>query len=169
MKHNSLIRKTITTLLLLGSSSTFAANSATTFKVAVIKNTLGASEIVSGQYEQGINEISGKMDNFNHAMNLCVAQIKVAQFEKAENSCSQAIDSLSVNASRGRHGKLLKALAYSNRGIARHINGKNKKAYDDFLMAKSFSNNPLIIDNITYFNSSINEATFNAPTNMTAE
>lgn len=155
MKLNTLVSKTLPSLLLLCCSSTFASNGAEKFKVAVVKDSLGADKIVAGDYSDGMKDIemNDKID-FNHAMNLCAAQIKTYKFKKAEESCTKAIDSLSVNASRGRHGKLLKALAYSNRSIAKHLNNESYSAYEDLLTAKSLSENAIILDNIAYFKSS---------------
>ena len=155
MKLNSLVSKTLPSLLLLCCSSTFASDSVGKFKVAVVKDSLGADKIVAGEYSEGMKAIEmNKKINFNHAMNLCAAQIKTYKFEKAEESCSKAINSLTVNATRGRHGKLLKALAYSNRSIAKHLNNESYSAYEDLLTAKSLSENAIILDNIAYFKSS---------------
>jgi hypothetical protein len=169
MKLNTLVSKTLPALLLLSCSSTFAIESTEKFRVAVVKNTLGANNIVAGEYESSIAKISDTHLDFNRAMNLCVAQIKTYNFELAENSCTKAIDSMSVNASRGRHGKLLKALAYSNRGIAKHLNNKSKTAYDDFLMAKSLSEDKIINDNMAYFKSSIKVTSLDDSESFNAE
>lgn len=155
MKLNTLVSKTLPSLLLLCCSSTFASDSSDKFKVAVVKDSLGADKIVAGDYSDGMKDIEMiEKINFNQAMNLCAAQIKTYRFKKAEESCTKAIDSLSVNASRGRHGKLLKALAYSNRSIAKHLNNESYSAYEDLLTAKSLSENAIILDNIAYFKSS---------------
>ncbi|GAA6204229.1 hypothetical protein [Thalassotalea sp. SU-HH00458] len=160
MKLNSLVSKTLPSLLLLCSSTTFAFDSAEKFKVAVVKHTTGADKIVAGDYANGMKDIEMKETiDFNHAMNLCAAQIKTYKFEKAEESCTKAIDSLSVNATRGRHGKLLKALAYSNRSIAKHLNNESYSAYEDLLTAKSLSENSIILDNLAYFKSSTSMTT----------
>ncbi|MDO6446605.1 hypothetical protein Q4493_12545 [Colwellia sp. 1_MG-2023] len=159
MKLNSLVSKTLPSLLLLCSSATFAFDSVEKFKVAVVKDTTGADKIIAGEYTDGMKAIEmHKKIDYNHAMNLCAAQIKTFKFEKAEESCTKAIDSMSANATRGRHGKLLKALAYSNRSIAKHLNNESYSAYEDLLTAKSLSENAIILDNIAYFKSSTSMA-----------
>jgi hypothetical protein len=170
MKLNPLVSKALPSLLLLCCSTTFAIESSGKFKVAVVKDTLGADKIVAGDYNNGMKDIEMiKKTNFNHAMNLCAAQIKTYKFDKAEESCTKAIDSLSVNASRGRHGKLLKALAYSNRSIAKHLNNDSYSAYEDLLMAKSLSENVIIMDNLAYFKSSTSMMTSDDSETITAD
>lgn len=170
MKLNTLVSKTLPSLLLVCCSSTFAADSVEKFKVAVVKDTLGADKIIAGDYATGMKDIEmTEKTNFNHAMNLCAAQIKTYKFSKAEESCTKAIDSLSVNASRGRHGKLLKALAYSNRSIAKHLNNESYSAYEDLLTAKSLSENSIIMDNMAYFKSSTSMMTSDDSSDITAD
>ena len=155
MKPNTLVSKTLPSLLLLCCSSSFALESSDKFKIAVVKDTLGADKIIAGDYISGMKDLEmNEKINFNRAMNLCAAQIKTYKFSKAEESCTKAIGSLSVKASRGRHGKLLKALAYSNRSIAKHLSNNSYSAYEDLLTAKSLSENEIIINNMAYFKSS---------------
>lgn len=162
MKLTKLVSTTLPAAFILCSASAMASSSIDGLKVAVIKNAIGSSHLVAGDYEQVLSEEMVKTsgsDEFSTTMSLCAAHIKTYKLEAAERSCSDAIAYIPANASRGRHGKLLKGLAYSNRGIARYLNKNYEEAFEDFAKAKSISNSKIIANNISYFESAMMKTT----------
>ncbi len=158
MKLSKLVSTTLPAALVLCSASALASSSFEGLKVAVIKNAVGSSNVVAGDYHQVIRESEQKSttaDEFSTTMSLCAAHIKTYKLEAAERSCSDAIEFIPAKATRGRHGKLLKALAYSNRGIARYLNKNHDGAFEDFVKATSISDDKIITDNVEYFKSAL--------------
>ena len=163
---NTLSTTKLTLLSLLLAISTAAVADVSTpeslsmngFKIAVIKNSTGTDDIVSGNYLSGINHIKSGADTtstFEKSMGLCVANLKVNRLEEAELACTNAIESISVatgfacNSKDNRHNKYLKSLAYSNRGIVRYQSNDPLSAIEDFNTAAKLSNRMYIKDNIS--------------------
>ncbi|GLX79431.1 hypothetical protein tinsulaeT_27710 [Thalassotalea insulae] len=156
-KISSLFSNFLPATILLCTSSAIANTNNENFTVAVIQDAVGSENLIAGNYHQGLTDLSSKVssDRFARLMGYCVAHIKTYKLAAAESSCTSAISALSSNAARGRKGKELKALAYSNRGIARFLNDDNLSAYEDFSTAKALSSNKIVIDNIRYFKKAI--------------
>jgi len=130
-----------------------ASSPANGFKVALVKDAIGSEHIISGKYNTGIDELNltNNKDDFDKQMGLCVAHIKTLKLEAAEKSCSSAIKTISSNAARSRHDKLLKALAYSNRGVVHYLDNKTNKAYQDFVKASKLTTSNIVNENLAYF------------------
>lgn len=155
---------TLLSLLMVTSSAAIADISSSKplsmhgLKIAVIKNSTGTEDILSGDYLSGINSINAEdktSSTFEKSMGLCVANLKVSRLEAAELACTNAIKTvseavkLSKNNKDYRHNKYLKSLAYSNRGIVRYQSNNPISAIEDFNTASKLSNSMYIKDNIT--------------------
>ena len=151
--------KKLTTLAfaLSCSANAFAVDHIEGFKVAIIKDAAGTTEIVDGHFAKGIDKLNHASETsaFDVDMGLCVANLKSEKLHAAEKACSNAVSSTEMNVGRSRHGKLLKALAHSNRGIVRYLKNDTVGAYDDFTSALLLVDNKIIADNLTYFKSTI--------------
>jgi hypothetical protein len=140
-----------------------ATDSLSGFKIAVIKGAPGSKQILQGNYVNAINEIKTQTAkplpqaplasayiNYELALGMCVANLKLKALTLAEHSCSQAVNLIS-------QGKLptaspyVKALAYSNRGIVRYLNNDEYGAVDDFTSAILISREPVISHNLSRF------------------
>ena len=176
------MKNTLTTIkvtllsLLIASSTAFAGPSTTAavsmkgFKIALVKNATGTEDIVSGNYLNGINNITEDVKKssafeksmgyyessaFDKLMGLCVANLKMNRLEKAERACTNAIKEKSGLAGRGKHNKYLKALALSNRGIVRYQAHSPLSAIEDFTAALKLNKSQLIKSNIAALKTSI--------------
>lgn len=172
MKLTNFIAKVLPLSLVICTSATLASTSLSGFKLAIVKDTVGSSSLKAGQFERGLDELSAwenNIDSFERAMNLCVGKIKTGQLDAAEKSCSTAIEEIKSNTSKNKRVKLLKALAYSNRGIARHLNNNTLPAYDDLLKAQRLSKDKIISDNLALFKASIDHSSRENVTTELAE
>ncbi|WP_206483627.1 hypothetical protein [Thalassotalea sp. G2M2-11] len=172
MKLNKLLSPSILAPLAFTMASAMATENTSGFTLAVVEDATGSDEIIAGDYHAGLASIASITADkkFAHFTSLCVAHIKTANLASAETACTDAIKAIPAKASRGRHGKLLKALAYSNRGIARYLDGENLSAFEDFSKAKSLSKHTLIVENVTYFsNNRLPALTSDFSNELTAE
>ena len=130
--------------LALGAGSA-AAEEATSYHVAAIKDSAYGRLILKDDFGAAIDKLEDRdrkgIDGFYTATNLCVAFIKTGELERAESSCSLAVDEIEkvlanelrydsaaeLNAIRKFH-----ALALSNRGVAYAVNGDHDLAQADF-------------------------------------
>ncbi|NMP32280.1 hypothetical protein HII17_11935 [Thalassotalea sp. M1531] len=121
-------------------------------KIAIIKNAVGTDEIISGDYSAGLSKIVAtkkpELSNYDKAMGVCVASLKLNELDKADSACTKAIDEISAIKGRGRHGEFLKSMAYSNRAIVRYLAKDNTGALEDFTSALVVDNNSIVKDNI---------------------
>lgn len=164
MKPNNLITS-ITLLLTLLLSSTYSTTSLASdntessknkalngLKVAIIKDAIGTSELVSGLYNQGLEKLktsTSQMEaGFEQATGLCVANLKTKRLSEADKACNQAIHYINHVDSSINHIQFLKSLAYSNRGIVRYLSNDNLGALDDFITALLIDNNHIVQDNL---------------------
>ena len=91
-------------------------------------------------------------------MGLCVASIKLSRFEEASTACTDAINAIEMSDStlgRGRHGKYLKSIAYSNRGIARYLANDDTAAMTDFTTALMLNDNAIVKNNASTLKASL--------------
>lgn len=141
------------TLLALTTSSIALAKKPT-FKVAIIENTTASDEIISGKFEQSLSELkqnpSDLNTSFEHAMSLCVVNIKLNKFDNAEQHCSEAVNVAQTLSEEKTNSKLV-ALAYNNRAIARALSEDNFGALDDFTSAVLLNHSSLINNNLSHF------------------
>lgn len=154
------------------STNAIASDDVANYKLAVIKETVGSSEIINGKSATGIAALQSAPSTdsaFNISMGLCVGQLKALKFVEAEKSCTKAVNNSEINATRGRHGKLLKAFALSNRAVVRIFKDNNVGAFDDFTSALLLTNNKIISDNLTHFKTTIAKSTAEEQTTAFAE
>jgi hypothetical protein len=161
---------TLLSLLIMTSSAAIADISSSKslsmsgFKIAVIKNSTGTEDIISGNYISGINHIKSEgetVSTFEKSMGLCVANLKVNRLAEAELACTSAIESIplatgfSRSSTDNRHNKYLKSLAYSNRGIVRYQSNDPLSAIEDFNTAAQLSHHTYIKNNIAVIKTAI--------------
>lgn len=136
-------------------ANTFENPNLNGLKVAIIKDAAGTEEILAGDYDNGLNKISNlsqePLANYEYAMGICVANIKLREFAKANNACSKAIDAIESIKGRARHGKFLKSMAYSNRAIVRYLSKDSHGALEDFAQALMTNSNHVVKGNIATF------------------
>lgn len=131
-----------------------ALDSSSNFKVAVIKDAVGSSLINKGLYMDAIAAISNDdaadtmPTNFEQAMGLCAANLKMSRYEDAESACTLAITRLDETSATASKKNYLKALAYSNRAIVRHLADNPYGAVKDFSLALKSSPNKLVYSNL---------------------
>lgn len=125
------------------------------FKVAIIKDAAGSTDIIKGNFNESLNKMaqtpSTAAEEFELAMGLCVANIKLSQFDAAEKDCSVAISaSKTMDTSTNERNKL-SALAYNNRAISRALQEDTLGALDDFTSAMLLNQSTLVNNNLTHF------------------
>ncbi|WDE04202.1 hypothetical protein SG34_023105 [Thalassomonas viridans] len=149
-----------TALSLLPATQAFAktpaANEVAGFKIAVINGSAGSANIISGDYQKGLEEIStsysGKTDisyAWEYEFGLCAANLKMEQLEKAESACSRAITTMPRQMKRTRQGRYLHSVALSNRGIVRYISADVAGALADFNSAMAINENSIVKQNLS--------------------
>ncbi|WP_286269775.1 tetratricopeptide repeat protein [Thalassotalea hakodatensis] len=137
------------------------------FKIAVIKDTTGSSELMQGDYTSGMHKLTSAKESstgFDIDMGLCAANLKHLKFEQAEEACSDAIEGIDAHAARSREGKFIKALALSNRGIVRYLQDDSYGALEDFSSALLLSDSKVIKDNLAYLKVSMSKRTLGTDT-----
>ena len=121
-------------------------------KIAVIKDAVGTEDIIAGNYHSGLDKLAtadaSSFSDYDKAMGVCVANIKLNSLTIADKACTDAIDAMKALSGRGRHGQYLKALAYSNRAIVRYLAKDNSGAMEDFTSALLIDNNDIVKGNI---------------------
>lgn len=159
MKTKNVFLKTLLTSLVLSTSLTAVANEAN-FKVAIIGNAQGSKEILSGDFNNGIESLtktSAAKSSFENSMGLCAVYIKTKDANKSESACSTAIDSANSMNWRSKRGIYLKSLSYSNRGISRYLNNDIAGAIDDLTMAITIDTNEITRSNLIFVTKSVTE------------
>lgn len=152
----------LTTMMLFTSSS--MATGLSEFKLAVIKNGVGSTDIIKGEFKQSIKLIQNENDKantFENAMGLCVAHLKITSLIKADNACTNAIKILDSTEQSNRQAQYLKALALSNRAIVRYIDGKIIDSHKDFVNALGLSERDIIKNNFNVFKDKLMKISIN--------
>lgn len=137
------------------------------FKIAVIKNTTGSSDLMQGDYRSGMHKLTSAKKTstgFDIDMGLCAAHLKSHKFDQAEKACSEAIKGIDNHAARSREGKFIKALALSNRGIVRYLQDNSYGALEDLSSALMLSDSKVIKDNLAYLKISMSKRTLDTNT-----
>ena len=120
------------------------------FQVAVVELTPGAKEIIEGQYQTGLKKLTlqktAKRPSFNRSLTLCAANIMVNDFQSADGACTVAIEKYKNR--NGMNHKYLRSIAYSNRGIARYLQGDKEGASTDLRTAASIDRNRIVMANL---------------------
>lgn len=147
-------------------TSVFASDLPSKFTVAIIKDIAGSNDIKNGDFHTGIKSLSrtSSASKFDKSMGLCVAYLQAKSLNRAEVACTDAITAIETHHSAGHKTKLLKALAYSNRGIVKYFQEDEYGALADLSTAVKLSDDPLIVNNINYLkisaNTSLDETAF---------
>lgn len=121
-------------------------------KVAIIRGTVGSSDIITGDYQSGLNKLTHSntdtTSGYDKSMGLCVANIKLNELESAHQACTDAIEEVDTIIGRSRQKHFLKALAYSNRAIVHYLSKDNHGALKDFTNALFVDDNDIVKANI---------------------
>ena len=138
--------------LLAGSllSLTATANDSS-FKLAVIENSLMSEDVVSGQYAKAIASVAGNSDimkSFEESTSLCVAYIKSGNSAEAESACTAAVENISKIKSKTSKVRYLEAISYSNRGVAKYFNEDLSGAMNDLTSAILIDDNSMVKTNL---------------------
>ena len=129
------------------------------YQMAVVENSIGAKEIKSGDYAEGIDVINNAMFVEDAhlivaaQMNLCVAYTNLGEWQLATTACDKAVDmsqSLSKQKS-DRLNKRLASVALSNRGVSRIKQNKFMLAKKDLNQAHKVQENPITQTNLIAF------------------
>jgi hypothetical protein len=139
------------------SCSASAMAEISTFKVAVIKDTTASQEIISGDLEASITQLTlNNKNTFENNTGLCVAYLKSKNVEKSESACTAAIESIS-SVSYDKKKTYLQSLSYSNRAIARYLKNDFTGAMDDLSVATSINSNTITAGNLQLLKNKILE------------
>jgi len=115
------------------------------YEMAVFSDAEQGSKILSGEYDQAIEKINAKSraaDSFHLQTNLCVAYTKSGNIKAAEQACEEAVvaakslrkirtTSFAGPASSQRRARYV-AIALSNRGVVKAVQGDLEAARQDF-------------------------------------
>lgn len=131
-------------------------NLSSAFKIAIVKNAPGTDDILDGNYNESLTRLNAVSlnsdDAFEKAMGVCVANLKMGEYNVAEKACSAAIIHIEATGNNYRHTRYLKSIAYSNRGIVNHFLGSKADAFADFNTALSFDANDVVMENLKALN-----------------
>ncbi|MDI4650769.1 MULTISPECIES: hypothetical protein [Pseudoalteromonas] len=117
------------------------------FKLMVVDDNASSKAIMQGNFANSL-ETMKEANNYIVPFNRCVAGVKLKQFAKAEQDCSQAIAMLKkVNAPHYKRNELT-SYALSNRGIARLMAKNDTAAIADFYEAVQLNNYELVSFNL---------------------
>lgn len=132
------------------SLNSFAKNGENSFQVAVIEESLGAKEILNGDYFLGLEKLGHKgsenNQKFETLLGRCAARIMTRELKQALLVCTDAIES-----DENRFGykrKYLKSVAYSNRAIVHYLLGNTATATSDLKKAASINKNHIVMENL---------------------
>jgi hypothetical protein len=145
-------------------TSHVTATNLSEFKLAVIKNGVGTTDIIKGEFKQSIKSIQNEHNNthqYELAMGLCVAHLKSTSLIKADSACTKAIDTLDAIKQPDQHTQYLKALAFSNRAIVKYIDGKIVDSHKDFISALNLSDRDIITSNFSVFKDKLIQTSLN--------
>ncbi len=135
------------------SNSTLASENQTKLQVAIVKDSIGSDKILSGDLAGGIKKLARQrlhQNNYEKHMGLCVAYLKSKEPELSESSCTAATKSFEKTHFIKGHAPYFKALAYSNRGVARYVNNDLAGAINDLTLAKSIDANSITEGNLKF-------------------
>lgn len=132
--------------ILIAAASTNAAAEDTAepkYTVSAISDAAYGAKILAGDYEAAVGKIrqssSVSMRTFYAANNLCVAYVQLRDFANAGTACDSAVavmrkilDTTRKHAPSHAANRKFLAIAMSNRGVFRAINGDEELARKDF-------------------------------------
>jgi len=119
------------------------------FKVAVIKGSTASKELVSGDLETSLAQLTSETENnFEHSTSLCATYLKAKTLDKSEAACTAAIDSIESLHPYDIKKNYLTSISYSNRAISRYLNNDFSGAIDDLNIATSINANAITAGNL---------------------
>ena len=135
-----------TFVLALGTSTAGAETEALTYRLSAIQDAAYGRMILSDDFKSAIDRLEDRsrrgISGFFAATNLCVAYIKTGDLEHAETSCATAVEEITALAEARNPGygeatdsmalRRFIAMALSNRGVARALEGQYELAAADF-------------------------------------
>jgi len=145
-----LLTLTLTTLFAFNA----LAESSTSFKMAVVQGSDGASDIRDGYYEKGIQSIVARAHEFqadeqvSMQMNLCVAYTNSSQFELATKACDEAIALSKSFIETDSSAIRLVSLALNNRAIFKTKIQDFDGALQDLMQADQMNSTSIIKGNL---------------------
>ncbi|WDE13030.1 hypothetical protein [Thalassomonas haliotis] len=155
---------TLLTVLLANSAFTRAqtVHDLDSFKIAVINNSSGSDDILSGKYQEGLEQITehyrpntGISYAWEYELGICAANLKMKQLTKAEAACSRAITTMPRQMKRSRQGRYLHSIALSNRAIVRYLSADIAGALADFNKAMTINQNSIVKQNLAVVTNSL--------------
>lgn len=120
------------------------------YTLTAISNASYGSQVTKGEYDYAIDRITSpgfnKQDSFESTVNLCVAYTKTGSLENAAMTCDAAISKVRQRMDSGSAFVLSSlpgyavperdlAVALSNRGVLRAVQGEIELARQDFAAA----------------------------------
>jgi len=133
------------------------------FKVAVIKDTTASKEIISGDIETSLAQLTTTNESsFENSTGLCATYLQTKNVDKSEVACTAAIKSIESIRSYDARKSYLRSISYSNRAIARYLNNDFLGAMDDLNIATSINENTITAGNLTLMKNKM--LTANEPT-----
>ena len=147
------MKKLMLTISLFASSSAIAVDDSK-FKMAVIKDSTGASAIKTGDFERGLQRINNQQlpqddsEQIARQMNLCVAYASLYQLSQAQKACDQAIQLTQKTQFNGNIERNIASLALNNRAIMKAKAHDYNGALQDLLAAIKVKKSRVITDNL---------------------
>lgn len=144
-----LLGSTSLSMLSIGQSA-FGAERAAPYEMAVIIDAAHGHKVQKGEYAKAITRLADAKrrfpDEFARQNNLCVAYTKTGDLDRAEQACDAAVEFVESKGVRAVKGfalpdvrenayRVYKAIALSNRGVVRALQGDVKFALRDFEQA----------------------------------
>jgi hypothetical protein len=138
---------------LMGYHLVAAASVESKFKLAVVKDAPGASELKAGDVKTSLNfaQKSGISDPYEQAMTLCVAKLTLGALDDAKAACTEAVNFDYSVSSNNRKKAQLKAFAYNNRAIVNYLANDVNAAMSDFNRAITLADESSIKANFNRF------------------
>ncbi len=149
MKTKSTYTKALlASIALMTTTATFAKE--IPLQVAIVKNSIGSNDILSGKFTSGISKLIDKNNpriSYDVNTGLCVAYLKTNKLDKAETSCTAAIKSIESSKVMNSLSDFHKSISYNNRAISRYLNNNITGAIEDMKTASLLDNNDIVKKN----------------------
>ena len=162
MKITPPVLKTLLASLIISSSLSAHADS-NLLKIAVVKDSIGAQDIVLGNINSSIEKLTSTQKvnkGFNAKLNLCAAYLKSTEKSKSELACTAAISDIESMSKYNKKARYLKSVSYSNRAVARYQNKNMVGALADINAAFSIDANAITETNLKLIKQYTSETSF---------
>jgi hypothetical protein len=127
------------------SVSAGAEEQETPYTMTAIIDASYGSAVRTGNYEHAIQRITApgnhRKDSFAASTNLCIAYTKTGAIGEAVQSCEAAVSSIDARHTHHATSRYELAVALSNRGVLRAVQGERVLARQDFLDAVELETN----------------------------